>query len=163
MLYFSYGSNMSHRRLKQRVPSARFVVTATLANHSLRFHKSSKDGSGKCDAFHTGDSSDQILGAVFDISTDGKSKLDRVEGLGYGYEVKQVTLLTNEQEEIEAFTYYATNINELLKPYHWYKEHVVRGCNENALPPTYTEKVSAVESIEDPNQDRAERELAIYR
>ncbi len=163
MLYFAYGSNMSHRRLKQRVPSARFVHTATLYKHSLRFHKYSNDGSGKCDAFHTGSSHDRVMGAVFDILSGEKSNLDRVEGLGYGYDEKTVTVFTDEQAALEVFTYYAITIDEQLKPYHWYKEHVIRGCTENALSPAYAEIVAAIESIEDPNPARAEKEFALYR
>lgn len=50
MLCFSYGSNMSQRRLKARVPSARFIAVAERPDHRLRFHKSAGDGSAKCNA-----------------------------------------------------------------------------------------------------------------
>lgn len=49
-LNFAYGSNMLTDRLRERVPSARPVAVARLAGHSLRWHKVSIDGSGKCDA-----------------------------------------------------------------------------------------------------------------
>jgi len=42
MKYFSYGSNMSIRRLADRVPSAQLVTVAKLPSHTLRFHKRSK-------------------------------------------------------------------------------------------------------------------------
>ncbi len=51
--YFAYGSNMSSRRLMDRVPSAQFVSIGKLGEHRLRYHKKSKDGSGKCDIEHT--------------------------------------------------------------------------------------------------------------
>lgn len=51
ILYFAYGSNMSSARLRARVPSCRPIGIAFLPGHELRFHKRSKDGSGKCDAF----------------------------------------------------------------------------------------------------------------
>jgi len=44
MLYFSYGSNMSERRLKDRVPSAKKICKAFLRKHDLRFHKKGMDG-----------------------------------------------------------------------------------------------------------------------
>ncbi len=53
MLYFSYGSNMSSRRLLSRVPSARFITSASLPGHALHFHKKGLDGSAKCDAYET--------------------------------------------------------------------------------------------------------------
>ena len=48
-LNFAYGSNLLTYCLRERVPSARPVTVARLAGHSLRWHKVSMDGSGKCD------------------------------------------------------------------------------------------------------------------
>jgi gamma-glutamylcyclotransferase len=47
-LNFAYGSNMLSARLRERVPSARPAGTACLPGFSLRWHKVSVDGSGKC-------------------------------------------------------------------------------------------------------------------
>ena len=79
MIYFAYGSNMSLRRLRRRVPAAEVIGTAALAGHTLRFHKAGRDGSAKCDAFFTGSRRDTIHGVVFRIDAAGKRALDRVE------------------------------------------------------------------------------------
>lgn len=150
MLYFSYGSNMSSKRLQDRVQSAKFVTIATLFKHDLRFHKKSKDGSGKCDAHRTGSNEHAVIGVVFNIVGSEKTDLDRKEGLGYGYEEKIVEVLTHSGEIIEALTYYATNIDTVLKPYHWYKQHVLTGAKENGLPEGYVERISSIESTSDP-------------
>lgn len=164
MLYFAYGSNMSIRRLHQRVPSACFVAVATLLNHKLKFHKVGfKDGSGKCDAMKTGDTEDFILGVVFEIKKSEKTDLDRNEGLGFGYDEKSVIVTSIENENIEAITYYATNIDASVKPYHWYKEHVLRGARENGLPESYIQTIARVESISDLEPERHKTEMAIYR
>ena len=55
MLYFAYGSNMLTERLKARVSSATPIGKANLSDHGLRFHKKSKDGSGKCDIIKSPD------------------------------------------------------------------------------------------------------------
>ena len=47
---FAYGSNMPSARLRGRCPSARAIGIAELRGHELRWHKRSKDGSGKCDS-----------------------------------------------------------------------------------------------------------------
>lgn len=47
--YFAYGSNMSFKRLKKRVKSAKPKGRGVLRCHRLEFHKVSKDRSGKCD------------------------------------------------------------------------------------------------------------------
>lgn len=162
MLYFSYGSNMSVRRLRQRVPSALVVTMATLERHELRFHKRSHDGSAKCDAFHTGDALHSITGVVFRMDPAEKPQLDRAEGLGVDYAEKEVNLVCVRGEPLRATTYYALQIDAQLIPYHWYKHHVLTGASENGLPPDYVDQIASVESLHDPLRDRHEREMAIY-
>ncbi len=163
MFYFAYGSNMSIRRLCQRVPSARLVSVARLENHELRFHKKGfRDGSGKCDAYATGNTEHTVIGVVFDISIEEKNDLDRVEGLGAGYEAKTVQVASSTGEAILATTYYATHIDFTLQPFHWYKEHVMRGVREHSLPESYAQTISGVESIVDPDSHRHAIEMAMY-
>lgn len=162
MLYFSYGSNMSIKRLIDRVPSAKFVTVAVLHGHDLRFHKISKDGSGKCDAHETNNPEHSVIGVVFEIEESEKQSLDRKEGLGYGYQQKQVTLTSVSGESISAITYYATKIGSDLKPYNWYKHHVITGAKENELPVEYIDKINSIESITDPKPERHASEMAIY-
>lgn len=161
MLCFCYGSNMSRRRLQARVPSARFVAVAELPGHQLRFHKSAMDGSAKCDAEETGNPRDQVVGVIYEINASEKPDLDRHEALGFGYDEKQVDVLTG-KGGLRAWMYFATRINDSLKPFHWYKEHVLTGARENALPADYIARIEAVASIDDPKARRSERELAIY-
>ena len=162
MLYFSYGSNMSVRRLLDRVPSAKFITIATLHEHDLRFHKKSKDGSGKCDAHKTNNHEHFIMGVVFEIAESEKPKLDKKEGLGYGYKEKTIRLTAQSGELITASTYYATDIDPTRKPYEWYKHHVLMGAQENNLPVTYITKIKNTESVNDPKPERHQREMAIY-
>jgi len=89
--------------------------------------------------------------------------LDKKEGLGFGYEQKEVDIITSNGDTVKAFTYYATNIDETLKPYSWYKEHVIRGAVENKLPKSYISNIEAIEAIEDPDRERHDMELKIYR
>ncbi|MES9834734.1 MAG: gamma-glutamylcyclotransferase [Candidatus Thiodiazotropha sp. DIVDIV] len=144
------------------MPSAKLETVATLQRHELRFHKISKDGSGKCDAYETKNPQHSVIGVVYDISESEKQILDRKEGLGDGYEQKEVTLTTVSGENIRAITYYATNIGLELKPYHWYKNHVLTGAEENGLPAKYIEKIMNIKSVTDPKPERHESEMAIY-
>jgi gamma-glutamylcyclotransferase len=162
MLYFSYGSNMSIARLQARVPSAQFVTTATLCGHVLKFHKHGKDGSAKCDAYQTGSPDHAMLGVVFEIEKSEKAVLDQKEGLGNGYEEKEVILTTKTGETLRAATYYATHINPTLKPYQWYKHHVLTGAQQNGLPEFYLQQINTIEAITDPDPERHEYEMAIY-
>ena len=162
ILYFSYGSNMSSLRLMERVPSATFLSIATLKEHKLQFHKKSKDGSGKCDAEHTANRNDCVIGVVFALSASDKKELDRKECLGFGYKEKTVTVMLENGDRIEAATYYATETDATLNPYNWYKEHVLRGAKENNLPHDYISIIEKVESLPDPDMGRHAQELGIY-
>jgi hypothetical protein len=165
MYYFSYGSNMSSLRLGARVPAACKVGVGVLQGHRLIFHKiSNKDASAKCDAYETGDPLHQIYGVVYSMPAAERPILDRFEGLGYGYEIKEVAVEMQDGSVIDAFTYYATRVDPHLKPFHWYKEHVLRGAREHALPPSYIhQQIETVVSVDDKDRQRHERELAIYQ
>lgn len=163
MLYFAYGSNMSLRRLRQRAASAHPVTVATLYGHGLRFHKVGQDGSGKCDACVTGAENDTVIGVVFDIEDSDKTILDAVEGLGHGYGEKTVGLLTPAGQRLQALTYYALAVDPTLRPFDWYKQHVLKGAIEAGLPREYIDSViHAAESIDDDDRLRHAAELAIY-
>ena len=164
MYYFSYGSNMSIRRLLARVSSATKIDTGILERHELKFHKASiKDGSAKCDASNTGNHEHFIYGVLFDIAEHDKPVLDRYEGLGHGYEKKEVIIKLSTGSVVEAYTYYAINIDHSLKPLCWYKEHVLRGAYENEFPESYIRVIEEIEHLEDTDIARRDRELSIYQ
>ena len=163
MHYFAYGSNMSLRRLRERVPSARSLGCYRLAEHDLRFHKPGVDGSGKCDAFYTGQPGDELTGVLFEIDPQELSLLDRAEGCGYGYEHKTVTLCAlHTDKTVTALTYVATQVQEGLQPFTWYLNHLQAGAQENGLPQAYiADKIEAVSARRDPDirRDRIERDI----
>ncbi len=153
---------MSTPRIRRRVESATVVSTARLIHHTLRFHKKSIDGSAKCGIENTNNPADIVHGVVFEILASDKRILDRYEGLGHGYEEKQVSLILPHGGAVDARTYYATHIDTSLMPYHWYKEHVLRGACEHSLPTAYIAAIEAVTSIADPDQQNHIQELSIY-
>lgn len=160
--YFAFGSNLSSPRLLQRIPQASKHCVATLHGHRLRWHKSGHDRSGKCDIDRTGNHQDLVYGVVYRMRHEDKLELDVYEGVGRGYERRQVRIVTEYGESLEAFTYYATDIDRRLQPYHWYKEHVLRGALEHDLPEFYVEYIRAVAAIHDDDSERHIRELSIY-
>jgi len=154
---------MSLSRLRGRVPSAEALGCFTLNQHDLRFHKSSKDGSGKCDAFFTPNSESVIYGVLFKIDPAEKPRLDRAEGLGHGYEEKEVTVISRDGTPATATTYVATKIDEKLKPYSWYVNHVLVGANEASLPQDYIDsKINSVEAFQDRDKERDAKQHAIH-
>ena len=162
MRYFAYGSNMSTRRLKARIDSARRVSVAHLPRHELRWHKQGRDGSGKCDVHYTGDDRHVVIGVLFEIDKRDKLLLDRFEGLGNGYREQAIELFGSAGECWRAFTYQATLVDPAVLPYHWYKRHVLEGALEHGLPLHYIERLETVISRDDPDRKRHRHELQIY-
>ena len=162
LLYFAYGSNMSTLRLRHRTPSACALGIARLPEHRLMFHKVSGDRSGKCDIEHTGLETDSVLGVVYELASVEKPVLDQFEDLGSGYDEKQVSVLAANGNSLAAFTYYALRTDPSLKPYDWYKFHLLYGAQEHGFPVEYLQQIENTESLPDPDRERHLTELAIY-
>jgi gamma-glutamylcyclotransferase len=163
MLYFAYGSNMCAGRLRRRVPSATFANIAKLVGHSFRFHKRSTDGSGKGDAFETGNALDIIWGVIFDIDERQKPTLDEAEGLGEGYEEKTANVLDKSGHEHVVVLYVAeaNSIDNTLRPYSWYKRFVIDGARQHDLPGEFINTIAAMPDMEDSDRDRGQRNRSI--
>ncbi|VVE15853.1 gamma-glutamylcyclotransferase family protein [Pandoraea soli] len=157
-LYFSYGSNMLSSRLRARCPSAEPVGVAELPDHELRWHKRSKDNSGKCDVVAC--PGKLIIGVLYRIKDSDKTALDRAEGLGHGYEEIEAHVL-HDGINVIAKAYQATATDESLTPYGWYKALVIAGAQEHGLPKDYVEQLKLVVSTDDPNRTRHDREFRL--
>lgn len=159
-LFFAYGSNMLTRRMKSRCPSASFHGITELKERVLRWHKLSQDGSGKCDAFATWNPDDSIWGIVYEIDDVDLPGLDRAEGYGSGYD-RELVALKIDKPESPTYLYYATKVDDTLKPYSWYKDIVLAGAREHRLPDAYISQIESVEALEDPDRRRDQRERLI--
>ncbi|QDU36524.1 hypothetical protein Mal4_08100 [Maioricimonas rarisocia] len=163
MLIFAYGSNMCRPRMRQRVPSAEIVDVGAIAGFDLRFHKRSVDGSGKADAFATGDDTHVVWGVTWRIDPVHKPILDECESLGVGYDCETVTVRSQAQGRLEALAYLARPevLDPVLRPYHWYKQLVVTGAAQHALPDEYVALLHMVASIDDPERQRHEQHVRL--
>lgn len=139
VICFAYGSNMDSARLRERVGDCTALGVATLPRHRLRFHKRSKDETGKCNAHFTGEDSDAIIGVLFELSEARKPKLDSAEGLNHGYNQQDVLVTLADGSTRKAFAYIAdqTHIGDDLKPSAEYRGYVERGAREHGLPEDY--------------------------
>ena len=162
--YFAYGSNMATARLRARMPSAEPLGLAALPGHELRFHKhSKKDGSAKCDAFATPDKDAAVVGVLFKFDSADRDKLDAAEGAGKGYDARVVTVINHKGRRRKVLSYFASPdaIDASVKPYTWYKDHVLAGAKEHNVPPDYVAQyIDAVEAVEDPDRERDKKERA---
>lgn len=151
-LYAAYGSNLHPQRLRERIRSATLRGTGFLRKYTLQFHKRGQDDSAKCGLSDCGEG---LHVAVYAVSAADRKMLDRIEGVGKGYDVDEVRVPGFGR----CFTYVAsrTHIDELLHPFDWYREMVLLGCLRHAFPATYCERVAALPVIEDPDLARRER------
>ncbi|MBK8375721.1 MAG: gamma-glutamylcyclotransferase [Sphingomonadales bacterium] len=157
---FAYGSNMPSARLRGRCPSARAIGIAELRGHELRWHKRSKDGSGKCDIVAVDTPNALVFGVLYEIAADEKADLDKAEGLGAGYEEIEIEVLCG-GKVIKSKAYQATNIEAALRPYTWYRAFVIAGAREHGLPASYIAGLESVPADEDGNRTRHDEHMAL--
>jgi len=157
--YFAYGSNLHLRRLTERIGEFGVHAVAALHGFQLAFHKRGQDQSGKCDIHHTGDPRHVVYGAVYEIHPQQKLILDRIEGVGGGYEHLPVQL-AGPHGLIDAFAYraQADHIDPALLPYEWYKLYVLEGARQHRLPAHYISFIEQVDHVQDPVRERDRRE-----
>ena len=142
-LHFAYGSNLSLDRIRSRCRSALPESVGFVQQRQLRFHKIGRDGTGKADAFWTGQTSDCVWGVVYRCLLEEQPILDRAESLGVGYEQVGVEVHTK-TGTIETFLYQAKSerIDANLSPAAWYHLHVVNGAREHSLPLKYQRMIA---------------------
>jgi hypothetical protein len=123
----------------------------------LTFRKRSTDGSAKCDAERTGNPSDELRIAIFDIPESEEEALDRAEGLGHGYHKSEIQL-TMGGEDLTAKIYFADEEAIVIDaPYEWYKQMVLLGAEYHCFPRAYTEPIQEAMSKTDPDAHRARK------
>ncbi len=161
MLCFAYGSSMSTHRLAARIP-ARFVTTAMLPAYRLAFHQRGGDSSGKCDIVPASGQS-AVYGVVWEVARHHKPTLDGYEGLGVAYDETWLTVTDLAGEgQFEVQTYVGKITATGMRPYMWYKHHVLAGAREHGLPAAYVRALESIAAHHDPDTKRHAREMALH-
>jgi gamma-glutamylcyclotransferase (GGCT)/AIG2-like uncharacterized protein YtfP len=160
---FAYGSNLCLQRIRERAPSARVVGVATLTGHQLRFHKRGRDGSGKADAYCTGNGLDAVHGVVYTVTPRDKLVLDRLEGVGAGYRSceLEISIGAGNIERVAIYQADSRWIDARLKPFTWYRDYVLVGARQHGLNAAYVAAIAAIEADEDPDVERAASARAV--
>lgn len=152
MRYAAYGSNLHPLRLTERTTSAQLIGIGYLPDWSLCFHKRSKDDSGKC-SIVAGNGG--VHFAVFELSIDDKLVLDRIEGLGSGYD--ETSLSIPDFGNCVSYVAEESYLDDCLQPYDWYKELVLAGARFHDFPDHYIRAIDSLQAIFDPNPERRTR------
>lgn len=160
VLLFAYGSNMCPGKLALAAKGAVFVDVGLLVGHELRFHKKSDDGSGKADAYATGDPAHVVWGVLFDVPESSWASLVDSER---GYEAKAIEVATPAAAKIRCRAFFASpqRIVPGLRPYDWYKRYAVEGARSHGLPPEYLALLDGVESKGDSDESRVRKHAGV--
>ena len=146
MRYFAYGSNLCRSRLLERIGATPYDGVARLAGYSFRFHKLGRDGSGKANAFQTGEPDDVVWGVIVEVDADQLGLLDRFEPR---YDRVEVDLWRpGRTSPTVANTYVAqpSAVDPTLLPFAWYKKLVVDGGAARGLPSGYLKTIAGLPS-----------------
>lgn len=155
LYYLAYGSNLHPLRLRERVPSAKFLFITKLEQYQLFFEKLGQDDSAKCNIRQTGQSNDRVYAAMYQISAHHKPLLDKFEGLNAGY-IDQQLRVQHGDRELACFSYIAQAqyIVDKLKPYHWYTALVIEGARYLQFPDDYVAGILSIEAKVDKDAER---------
>jgi gamma-glutamylcyclotransferase (GGCT)/AIG2-like uncharacterized protein YtfP len=93
-LVFAYGSNLSSAQMRDRCPSARVVVTATLPGAELAFAGYSSRWGGAVATFLPGRVAG-VRGVVYRVIESDLLALDRFEGVPFVYDRVSVDVLSD--------------------------------------------------------------------
>jgi gamma-glutamylcyclotransferase len=128
-----------------------------LQSRAICFYKKGQDGSGKCTLLP--ERSSRAYGTVFEIAAGALPTLDRIEGVGKGYE--RVSLEVAEFGLCAVYLASADALDRMLKPYDWYKALVVAGAEAQGFPQDYCTALKAVAAIADPDRERSRLHFAL--
>jgi hypothetical protein len=147
-LYFAFGSNLSHERLRSHCPSARFLAPARLDDHRLAFTIESRNTwhGGVADVLPS--EGDAVWGALWLINGDDSQALDEYEGVlrdPSAYERYVVTVETEQGDRITCRSYRVVSPNlHGFAPSPAFKATLLTGARECALPDAYIAMLDAI-------------------
>ncbi|MEM7410728.1 MAG: gamma-glutamylcyclotransferase family protein [Myxococcota bacterium] len=147
-LYFAYGSNLSTRRLQERVASAQPLGAARLRNYAFHLDKPGRDGSAKANI--RPDAGAEVWGVVFRLAPEAWTELDRYEG---GYQRVSVRLEWASAPETPgptAETYLSALETQDRVATERYRAWMTEGAREHALPPAWCAMLAALPVRPDP-------------
>ena len=115
--------------MRQRVPEARALGRSRLPDHRFRCNKIGRDGSAKANIEPS--PGEEVWGVLFELSEASLLALDRFEG---GYRREEITVWREGVPTAGAQVYVSGHTSSELLPTRAYRDRMVRGAQEHALP-----------------------------
>lgn len=132
MYYFAYGSNLSHKQMKERCPSSTFIEGALLKSYKRVFDGGDSKIWKSCTANLLPSKTGKVWGAIYDVSDADLQKLDAIEG-DEEYFSEEVTVKTISGNVLPAKLYRSRSYNVCLpgSEYLAVMEQGIRDCQLN--------------------------------
>jgi len=136
--YFAYGSNMLTERIKARAIDANPLSIAHITGRRLTFHEiaTRKNGSrtGKCDICIDPDPKAVVYGVLFEIP---ESQFDDLNTFEKGYSLVDLVVHSPRLGAVTAVADLADRTDAALISYDWYRDLVLEGALQHAIPRPY--------------------------
>ncbi len=143
-VYLAYGSNMSSRRLGERVGPVHVLGSARIDDFRIAFNKPGRDGTGKANLVH--EPGARAWGVAWSVTSQALEILDRYEG---GYERVVRSIRVEGAGLVEAAVYLWTRRTPEITPTSGYLGHLIEGAREHALPDAWQEHLRRVVTVLD--------------
>ena len=85
-----------------------------------------------------------------------KTKLDRIEGLGYGYQ--ETIISVPGFGDCSAYEAEDHAIDETIQPVDWYREMVILGCRYHGFPVEYLHQIETIRAESDTDDERSRKQ-----
>jgi gamma-glutamylcyclotransferase len=129
---------MLTERIKARARDANPLGIAHIAGRRLTFHKigTRRDGSrnGKCDICIDPDPKAIVYGVLFEIP---ESQFDELNTFEKGYSSVELSVDSTRLGAVNAVAHLADKTDSTLIPYDWYRDLVLEGALQHAIPKPY--------------------------
>ena len=141
--YFAYGSNMSARRIRNRLGWSPSRIAVTLKDHLLAFNKQSNDGGKANIKFSPGDEVEGILYFVKEIDL---LTLDGYEGvIEKEYNRQEFEVMDLFKRKMSAVAYVALNTGAESRPTIEYLNYLLEG--EHLLSKEYISRLEEIATL----------------
>lgn len=127
MYYVAYGSNMNLGQMKFRCPKSKVICNGTLIGWKLVFNI-------HADIIYTGNEADKVPVVLWDIHRNDWKSLDMYEGFPKYYIKKNVNVIIQNGDCVEAVVYVmANNRKGIVLPNKYYFDVILTGYKENGI------------------------------
>ncbi len=141
--YFAFGSNMSAKRMHERLGWYPSRSGAILQNYRMLFNKHSNDG-GKANIMNS--PSDIVEGILYSVNEEDLVVLDKYEGVSDNqYKRHKIVVQDNNKNPLAAIAYKALNPGNFSAPTEEYLNFLLEG--KQFLSSRYYKKLKSTKTI----------------